>query len=45
MTPEPDAGGRRVIVTGATGGIGRAIVERWRVRDCSVAACDVAGRR
>jgi NAD(P)-dependent dehydrogenase (short-subunit alcohol dehydrogenase family) len=34
--------GRRVIVTGASGGIGRAIVETLAGCDCRIAACDVA---
>lgn len=36
-------GGRRVIVTGAAGGIGRAIVESLAETDCQVAACDLPG--
>jgi NAD(P)-dependent dehydrogenase (short-subunit alcohol dehydrogenase family) len=35
--------GRRVILTGATGGIGRALVDALSDRDCAVAACDVPG--
>lgn len=35
--------GRRVIVTGAAGGIGRAIVESLVGSDCAVAACDTPG--
>ena len=36
-------GGRRVIVTGAAGGVGRAIVESLAENDCRVAACDLPG--
>src|SRR6201998_2762471 len=35
--------GRRVVVTGATGGIGRALAETLQACDCAVAACDVPG--
>jgi NAD(P)-dependent dehydrogenase (short-subunit alcohol dehydrogenase family) len=35
--------GRRVIVTGATGGIGRAVVGALADNGCNVAACDVPG--
>jgi NAD(P)-dependent dehydrogenase (short-subunit alcohol dehydrogenase family) len=35
--------GRRVLVTGAAGGIGRAIVDALAGNDCLVAACDVPG--
>jgi 3-oxoacyl-[acyl-carrier protein] reductase len=37
--------GRRVIVTGACGGIGRAIVEALAHCGCRVAACDAPGAR
>jgi 3-oxoacyl-[acyl-carrier protein] reductase len=40
LSPVPD--GRRVIVTGAAGGIGRAIVQTLADCGCAVAACDVA---
>ena len=35
--------GRRVIVTGAAGGIGRSVVESLAGTGCSVAACDAPG--
>ena len=37
--------GRRVIVTGAAGGIGTAIVDALEGFNCKVAACDVSGAR
>jgi 3-oxoacyl-[acyl-carrier protein] reductase len=44
MTPAATSpSGRKVIVTGATGGIGRAIVEALTAHDCQVAACDLPG--
>jgi 3-oxoacyl-[acyl-carrier protein] reductase len=36
-------GRRRVIVTGATGGIGRAIIETLADSSCEIAACDAPG--
>lgn len=35
--------GRRVIVTGAAGGLGRAIIAALAEHDCRVAACDAPG--
>src|SRR5947209_4181192 len=35
--------GRRVIVAGATGGLGRAVVEALAASSCRVAACDAPG--
>ena len=43
MAAETSPHGRRVIVTGATGGIGRAIIQVLADRDCRVAACDAPG--
>jgi 3-oxoacyl-[acyl-carrier protein] reductase len=46
MTEQPLStapSGRRVIVTGAAGGIGRAIVAALAHRGCAVAACDAPG--
>ena len=41
--PSPTPDGRRVIVTGATGGIGRAIVSALRDAGAAVAGCDLPG--
>jgi NAD(P)-dependent dehydrogenase (short-subunit alcohol dehydrogenase family) len=43
MAADTGPRGRKVIVTGAAGGIGRAIVDALAARDCAVAACDVPG--
>jgi NAD(P)-dependent dehydrogenase (short-subunit alcohol dehydrogenase family) len=43
MSVSTSPAGRRVIVTGAAGGIGRALVDALAHDDCTVAACDVAG--
>lgn len=45
MPADTGPAGRRVIVTGAAGGIGRAIVDALVSRGCSVAACDAPGAR
>jgi 3-oxoacyl-[acyl-carrier protein] reductase len=41
MPADPRPPGRRVIVTGAAGGIGQAIVDALERSGCSVAGCDV----
>jgi 3-oxoacyl-[acyl-carrier protein] reductase len=43
MPADTHPSGRRVIVTGAAGGIGRAIVAALARGGCAVAACDVSG--
>jgi NAD(P)-dependent dehydrogenase (short-subunit alcohol dehydrogenase family) len=43
MPADSSPTGRRVILTGATGGIGRAIIEALAGRNCTVAACDAEG--
>ena len=43
MPAETGPNGRRVIVTGAAGGIGRAIIAALAAADCRVAACDADG--
>ena len=43
MPAETAPSERKVLLTGATGGIGRAIVEALAARGCAVGACDVPG--
>jgi len=45
MAAETSPSRRRVIVTGAAGGIGRAILEALAAGGCQVAACDAPGVR
>ncbi len=42
MPASTSPSGRRVLVTGAAGGIGRAIVAALAASDCRVAACDIS---
>jgi 3-oxoacyl-[acyl-carrier protein] reductase len=42
MSADTSPAGRRVIVTGAAGGIGRAVVAVLEASGCRVAACDLA---
>ena len=43
VSPMIDFGGNRVVITGATGGVGRALVETFAACGAAVVACDLPG--